>query len=626
MQKLKERDEHKHGVYEKEVRRARKEAFKASSGIVKLQEELRSAKNRATLMREEVEVQKRKLEVREKETFAAQYSQISLQEELEGLKQKVKLVEEERDLLKTSLKEEEVARIAAEGRIPLPPSSPDAEFAPPKKPRTRSRQVSNKENEDPLGMDVKDKQLERLRMELKEERDERRNATELVDFMKLECQLKICACRRMEARGETYIFIENLHEWTEEEFLGEDSSAKALAEEPVTTLQHTTPSEPEALVEPDQPTLTEEGEHAESSPLGERMNDAESYPETEDAPSEETVKEHVEFDAKSGTFRRISLIDQEEEAITLESKTPQFSPSQLDPETSLLAPPLNPVSLSESPSLLSLGDSRPSEEGPRQSDECMLIDDEEPATALGEESVKGPESSHQLASSLPSTPRAAQDAVDGCSRARGLPTPLDGLNAPIEFPPTPGADLTLTAPLNFSIPASIAHQSIRPVASPTESTDSSPTNPRTASSDASLAASPPPASPILSTADAFTEPIGQLPLRPITPSLHAHPSLPTYPLTEPRAAPLSSAFSPEPQLHSSTRLIETKFTTTVPLAGDGDSGRKFPYSPGASKTREEALESIQRWRQGRQRARSVAGFIGGTPRKIGGGDRRDITK
>ena len=47
----------------------------------------------------------------------------------------IKLVEQERDALRMIAKNEEIARIAAEGRIPLPVAKEDDEFASPKKER-----------------------------------------------------------------------------------------------------------------------------------------------------------------------------------------------------------------------------------------------------------------------------------------------------------------------------------------------------------------------------------------------------------------------------------------------------------------------------------------------------------
>ncbi|KAL8833961.1 MAG: hypothetical protein Q9176_007717 [Flavoplaca citrina] len=202
LHRTKEMQAHAQGVYEKEVRRARKEAFKSSSALVKLQEELKTTRNRYTLMREEVEVQKRKTEQKEQEAFASQYQLVGLQEELDRSKHQMRIVEEERDALKTNLKQEEVARIAAEGKIALPSSQETDEFASPKK----RRRESAKENMDPRAMKVEDvDEMAHLRQDLRMEKRLRMEATGLIDFMKMECQFRCCPCRLAEQDGTRYI-------------------------------------------------------------------------------------------------------------------------------------------------------------------------------------------------------------------------------------------------------------------------------------------------------------------------------------------------------------------------------------------------------------------------------------
>ena len=204
MQRTKGTHVHSQALYEKEVRRARKEAFKSSSALVKLQEELKSARNRFTLMREEVEVQRRKVGAREQETFAAQYQLVGLQEEIETLGQQKKVIEEERDALKTSLKEEEVARIAAEGRIALPVSREGDEFASPKKKSRPAKRDSFKENVDPE-FSAEKEEIAALKDELRLEQRIRQKAENQIDFMKMECQFQCCSCRVAERQGVEYL-------------------------------------------------------------------------------------------------------------------------------------------------------------------------------------------------------------------------------------------------------------------------------------------------------------------------------------------------------------------------------------------------------------------------------------
>ena len=209
LQREKETHTHAQSIYEKEVRRARKEAFKSSSALVKLQEELKSARNKYTLMREEVDVQRRKLAAKEQERFAAECQMENLQEELDKLRQQNKIVEAERDALKTSLKEEEVARVAAEGAIPLPPSREGEEFASPGKRSRHQQRESLKENIDPEATEVEDELLI-LKEALQMEKRLRLRADDQVHFMKMECQFQCCSCRLAERQGIEYVHDDSL--------------------------------------------------------------------------------------------------------------------------------------------------------------------------------------------------------------------------------------------------------------------------------------------------------------------------------------------------------------------------------------------------------------------------------
>lgn len=174
---------------------------------MKLQEELKSARNKYTLMREEVDVQRRKVNTKEQETFAARYQLVELEKELEKEKQQSKIIEEERDTLRTSLKEKEVARTMIEGAMALPLSGNGEERA---SPRTRSRRSeSMKENVDPEAPQLQD-QLESVREQLRMEKRMRLRANDQVHFMKMECQFQCCSCRIAERQGTKYVHDDTL--------------------------------------------------------------------------------------------------------------------------------------------------------------------------------------------------------------------------------------------------------------------------------------------------------------------------------------------------------------------------------------------------------------------------------
>lgn len=167
-----------------------------------LQEELKSARNKYTLMREEVDVQRRKVNTKEQESLAAQYQLVELEEEMKKQKQQNKIVEDERDTLKASLSEEKVARTAAEEAISWPPSRDGDEKASLKSRSRRSE--SMKENVDPEAPQLQD-QLESVREQLRMEKRMRLRADDQIHFMKMECQFQCCSCRIAEKQGIEYV-------------------------------------------------------------------------------------------------------------------------------------------------------------------------------------------------------------------------------------------------------------------------------------------------------------------------------------------------------------------------------------------------------------------------------------
>src|ERR1700712_2892228 len=94
-------------IYETEVKKSRKEAFKAGSSLVKMQEELKGTRNSLRITQSGLESEKLKSSKREQEAFTAQYQLVGLQEELDKARELIKVIEEERNTLKTSLHEEE---------------------------------------------------------------------------------------------------------------------------------------------------------------------------------------------------------------------------------------------------------------------------------------------------------------------------------------------------------------------------------------------------------------------------------------------------------------------------------------------------------------------------------------
>ncbi|RYP21528.1 hypothetical protein DL765_002164 [Monosporascus sp. GIB2] len=193
--RAKETHSHTQALWEKEIRRARKETFKSQSTIVKLQEELKAARTTIKSMEELQTREKERSKSREQEAFEARYQLVSVQEQLEKALERVKAAEQERDAYKTLAKNEEVARIAAEGRIPLPLSKDaDDEFASPRKARvslTTTDIVSSAASEAEID------ELTRLWQWEKQRAD---RTQEQLEFLQAECELRVCACAKSQSR------------------------------------------------------------------------------------------------------------------------------------------------------------------------------------------------------------------------------------------------------------------------------------------------------------------------------------------------------------------------------------------------------------------------------------------
>ncbi|KAK8210960.1 hypothetical protein IWZ01DRAFT_541924 [Phyllosticta capitalensis] len=246
LHRAKETHSHAQGLYEKEIRKARKEAFKSSSALVKLQEELKGTRNSLRITQTGFESEKAKAEKREKEAFDAQYKLVGVQEELQKMREQFKVLQEERDALKTSLKEEEVARIAAEGMIALPPAHNDEEdeFASPKR-SPRKVPQSEASGNDIFVLPARDIELDAMQEQLNDERRRRAQAEDTVEYMKMECQFQCCSCRIAEMSGGNYIHDDTF----------EQEMAKIRASVPATLTPPPTGDDTQMKDAVDQPTL-----------------------------------------------------------------------------------------------------------------------------------------------------------------------------------------------------------------------------------------------------------------------------------------------------------------------------------------------------------------------------------
>ncbi|KAK4444425.1 hypothetical protein QBC34DRAFT_308893 [Podospora aff. communis PSN243] len=190
--RTKETHAHTQALWEKEIRRARKETFKAQSALVKLQEELKSSRAAQKLAEEELEREKERSKDHEQAAFQARYTLVGLQELLDQAMERVKMLEQERDAFKMIAKnEEDVARIAAEGKIPLPAEINDEEndelAASNKRKRASSFDMANIQPSAAIEAEIEE--LTRL---WQWERQRADRAVEHVQFLETECQMKFC--------------------------------------------------------------------------------------------------------------------------------------------------------------------------------------------------------------------------------------------------------------------------------------------------------------------------------------------------------------------------------------------------------------------------------------------------
>lgn len=241
LQTTRERQAHERALFEKEVRKARKEAFRAGSTLVKVQEELKLSKSETRTLKDDVRTEREAKENAKQEAFERAYALAGITEELQSLKDQLRAMEAANQ---SSLQLEELEQIdeskdkpevnyADQSTCTTPMSrrakrSADAsellvtasqsiheEETPTKKIRL-SRRVSNKENEDPEESQRQVDIIEDLKAEIKFEQRQREKADEMIHFMKMECQFKRCSCRIAESQGYDYVHDKEWHKRSQE--------------------------------------------------------------------------------------------------------------------------------------------------------------------------------------------------------------------------------------------------------------------------------------------------------------------------------------------------------------------------------------------------------------------------
>ncbi|CAI7599735.1 unnamed protein product [Penicillium glandicola] len=230
----KERQAHERSIFEKEIRKARKEAFRAGSTLVKLQEELKHSKSEARALKDEVSVERDAKDKAKQEAFERAYALAGLTEELEVLKEKFRALETDNhsstlearaheirkeDFGRLSIAEGDLAFLttprrpkrAAAGsvRSPAPAREEDhAEATPPKRPRLSdcAPKMESEQSVSETPAELEEDLLEEMKEELDFERRRRVAAEDMVHFLNIECQFERCSCRLAESQGRRYIY------------------------------------------------------------------------------------------------------------------------------------------------------------------------------------------------------------------------------------------------------------------------------------------------------------------------------------------------------------------------------------------------------------------------------------
>lgn len=245
----KETHAHTQALWEKEIRRTRKETFKSQSVIVKLQEELKSARAAQKSAEETLQREKERSLNREQEAFQARYNLVGLQEsldknrsELEQALDRIKVVEQERDAFKTLAKTEEIARIAAEGMLPLPTASSQDEydeFASPRKTGSREPSLSLVDIKSSAASEAEIDELTRLWQWEKQRAD---RANDQVEYLEAECQLRACSCMKKRPRSSMALLSPKRQKRGEPAPLADPSDRMILSEKATIPPPHATPA------------------------------------------------------------------------------------------------------------------------------------------------------------------------------------------------------------------------------------------------------------------------------------------------------------------------------------------------------------------------------------------------
>lgn len=226
--------------YAKEVKRCRKETYRAELGLVESREELKDVRNELKKLQAELVHEKTEKEKSRQEAFERAYALAGVLEEMEQVKDRLRVAEKEKEaaieeaVLAASEKsvvdvQRQVTKDAEtvqdqkssawlggfDGHVISQQAVPSAETklhipVPSSTPLLKGFEAIK------LRLDIHDKkmegeevsldeEIEYLKMELQWAKRQQRESEDLVHFMHMQCQFKACPCRVAEESGERFV-------------------------------------------------------------------------------------------------------------------------------------------------------------------------------------------------------------------------------------------------------------------------------------------------------------------------------------------------------------------------------------------------------------------------------------
>ncbi|KAK4935379.1 hypothetical protein LTR10_023557 [Elasticomyces elasticus] len=232
-------------AYAKEIKRCRKEAYRAELAVVEARQDLQEARSELKKSQTEIQHEKTEKEKSRQESFERAYALAGMVGEMEQLKDQLKVIEKERDAalsevktsnMGTDAKHDGDENIASrrtteeqQGQQTLSPqaahgeSQPESTTYPP--PATGFEALRFRLNYYDKQMEgaqiTPQEEIQFLKQELRYARMRHAEDADMIHFMNMQCQFKACPCRQAEEKGERFI-----HDHAYEAFMQDQRASK----------------------------------------------------------------------------------------------------------------------------------------------------------------------------------------------------------------------------------------------------------------------------------------------------------------------------------------------------------------------------------------------------------------